>query len=429
MGLVVMAGISLVSSRTILNTYQLSVEEVRLEMMPIHLLQVDLREVDHAGYRYVIEGDKSASIQYKTLVEHIGKQLDELARIEAQTGSVDHAHSDISLLEVDRAWQQARKRFDDLFLSSPRSVQAAEALKSAHIAIDPVHDVINRYYHLSMQDLQKRLFVAQASGEKTFFAMFASLVIGLCLLIGMGRMVGRSVLQPIAELRVAAAKLREMDFSHKVRLSNTTDELGQLGRALNLASSTLRELYHELELRSSHDGLTGVFNRAAFDERLQMEFTGADRYHRPLSLLMVDIDFFKSVNDTHGHQTGDDVLQAVARLLDDVVREGDVLTRYGGEEFAIILPETDVDSAAALAERLRQAVEDTPMVSGLSGGISLTVSIGCASRSPRTAKPQDLIRAADSALYAAKRSGRNRVVSSESVDSLEPASTQRADAA
>lgn len=429
MGLVVMAGISLVSSRAILNTYQLSVEEVRLEMMPIQLLQVDLREVDHAAYRYVIEGDEAASIQYKTLVEHIGKQLDELARIEAHTGSVDHAHSDISLFETNQAWQQARIRFDDLFLSAPRSVQAAETLKSAHFAIDPVHDVINKYYHLSMQDLQKRLTVAQASGEKTFFVMFISLVTGLGLLIGMGRMVGRSILQPIAELRVAAAKLREMDFSHKVRLRNTTDELGQLGRAFNLASSTLQELYHELELRSSHDGLTGVFNRTAFDERLQMEFTGADRYHRPLSLLMVDIDFFKRVNDIHGHQTGDDVLQAVAKLLGGLIREGDMLTRYGGEEFAIILPETDLDSAAALAERLRRAVENTPIVSRLSEEIVLTVSIGCASRCPRIAKPEDIIRAADSALYAAKRSGRNRVVSSESVDSLEPASTQRADAA
>jgi len=424
-----MAMITIIAGRSILDSYQLGVNEARLELMPIQYLQADLREIDHAAYRYAVEGDRSASDQFAVLAALVDWQLDELTKIEMQFGLVEPAQANNVEPNIIRPWTQVKVTFQELFQFEPGSPQSVLALKQAQLAILPVYDTINDFYHSSMKDLQHRLSSAQAVGEETFLAMIGAIVIGLGVLIGMGGMVGRSILHPIADLREAATKLGEKDFSHRIRLRNESDELGQLAKSINLASETLQKLYGELERRSTHDGLTGVLNRAAFDERLVAEFTGADRFHRPLSLLMVDIDFFKRVNDTRGHQAGDDVLQAVAKLLGESIREGDMLTRYGGEEFAVILPETDVDSAVVLAERLRQAVENTPIVSGLSEEISLTVSIGCASRSPLIAKPEDLIRTADSALYAAKGSGRNRVISSVSEKSLESTSTQRANAA
>jgi two-component system, cell cycle response regulator len=178
-----------------------------------------------------------------------------------------------------------------------------------------------------------------------------------------------------------------------------------------MASTTLQKLYRELERRSTHDGLTGLLNLAAFDERLQVEFDGSDRHRRPLSLLMVDIDFFKRVNDSYGHQAGDRVLQSVANLLGTTTRPGDVVTRYGGEEFAIILPETDEASAMVMAERLRAAIESAEIECDTCGAIKLTISIGCASRRSRLISTGGLVNAADSALYEAKTAGRNRVVS------------------
>lgn len=415
LGLLLMAVITIVSSRAILDTYALSVKETRLELMPVHLLQVDLREVDHSAYRYAIEGDRSALNQFTVLAAQVDERLAELAKVELQMGSVEHAHAGVSLPNATKAWEHAKLELKSLFLLEPGSPQSIQALKQAHLVIDPIYDAMNEYHHLSMQDLRLRLQSAQTVGEDAFLVMIGAIVVGLVVLIGMGSFVGRSVLLPIAELREAARKLGERDFSYRIRLHNTSDELGELAKSINMASATLQELYRELERRSTHDGLTGVLNRAAFDERLMAEFKGASRHNRSLSLLMVDIDFFKRVNDTLGHQAGDEVLKSVATILTETTRPGDVVARYGGEEFAVILPETSENSAIAMAERLRVAVENARIEYGASGGVSLTVSVGCASQLPHAGTPKALVKAADAALYCAKDTGRNRVSSAREV--------------
>jgi diguanylate cyclase (GGDEF)-like protein/PAS domain S-box-containing protein len=172
-----------------------------------------------------------------------------------------------------------------------------------------------------------------------------------------------------------------------------------------------QRLYRELEHRSTYDGLTGALNRAEFDKRLQVECESADRHKRRLALLMVDIDFFKRINDNHGHQTGDRVLQDIVPLMNEFARGGDIVARYGGEEFAIILPDTDEDSAMAIAERTRKSIENRFSRFLDHADLNITASIGCASRQPNTGSADDLVKAADSALYQAKDSGRNRVVS------------------
>ena len=298
-----------------------------------------------------------------------------------------------------------------VFQLEPGTPEATAALIRAHAAIDPVYDVISKLHHGSMQDLQTRLKSAQHIVSWAYIVMGGVILIGLVVLIALGAIVGRSILQPIAELQTAAQKLGKKDFSHRVRLRNTRDELGQLGRALNVASVVLQRLYRELERRSTYDGLTGALNRATFDERLAGECKSADRHERPVSLLMVDIDLFKQVNDGYGHQTGDQVLQSLVRLLNESVRPGDVVARYGGEEFAIIFPETDEAGAMAMAERVRKNIEAHSFVSAAGGTFNLTVSIGCASRLTGATTPDDFVEASDTALYRAKKAGRNRVVS------------------
>ena len=125
---------------------------------------------------------------------------------------------------------------------------------------------------------------------------------------------------------------------------------------------------------------------------------------------MVDIDFFKRVNDNHGHHTGDQVLQTVVRLLNESIRPGDVVARYGGEEFTVILPETDEDSAMAMANRLRTTIDGHSFNCPIGEDIGITVSIGCVSRRPHAMAPEDIVKTADTSLYRAKKTGRNRVV-------------------
>ena len=176
-----------------------------------------------------------------------------------------------------------------------------------------------------------------------------------------------------------------------------------------------QRLYRELEHRSTYDGLTGALNRAEFDKRLAVECQSADRHTRPLALLMIDIDFFKRINDNHGHQIGDRVLQAIVPLMDETARGGDVVARYGGEEFAVILPDAEDDSAMAIAERTRANIERKLYRFLDNDDLNITASIGCASRLPSSGGADDLVKAADAALYQAKSSGRNRVVSAKEV--------------
>lgn len=155
------------------------------------------------------------------------------------------------------------------------------------------------------------------------------------------------------------------------------------------------------------DALTGIFNRRHFTARLDSEWKRVRRYGRPLSLLLLDIDHFKSINDRYGHDVGDQVIVAIARLCGTTTRDSDVAARIGGEEFAILLPETDLDDARAAAERLRVAVAERPIASN-AGPIAVTVSIGTAPAG-QAADPADFMKRTDEALYAAKRGGRNCV--------------------
>ncbi len=165
----------------------------------------------------------------------------------------------------------------------------------------------------------------------------------------------------------------------------------------------------DLETLAAVDWLTGLYNRRHFETLAQAELARSQRYMRPLTLLMLDIDHFKDVNDTYGHATGDRVLQALATVCLATKRDADVAARLGGEEFALLLPETTAGAAAQFAERLRQQIRDcAPVVNGEK--LPITVSIGIAGSSLTTSGVQPLLNNADQALYEAKRSGRNRVV-------------------
>jgi diguanylate cyclase (GGDEF)-like protein/PAS domain S-box-containing protein len=159
--------------------------------------------------------------------------------------------------------------------------------------------------------------------------------------------------------------------------------------------------------QATHDALTGVFNRRHVEDVLGKEVERAERHARPLAVAILDADHFKLINDTHGHQTGDEVLRAISDRCRRTLRANDVLGRYGGEEFVIVFPETRLDEAGAVAERLRAAVADWPVEVG-GDAVGVTVSIGLAAHAPGQGRDA-LLQRADAALYAAKQEGRNLV--------------------
>ncbi|WP_051304498.1 GGDEF domain-containing protein [Chitinilyticum litopenaei] len=207
-----------------------------------------------------------------------------------------------------------------------------------------------------------------------------------------------------------ASEQEQVFFELITDLSQEKSVTASLSRANDQLLRVLQdntELITQLEVTARTDPLTGLMNRRAFFERAAQEVARSARNHQPLALLMLDIDFFKRINDTHGHEAGDRALVRLADVLRGQLRNIDVLARMGGEEFALLLPDTDQVAAPLIAERLRQAVAQQTLGSG-EAAFGFTVSLGVAARQPD--EPIDtLLNRADKALYKAKHAGRNRV--------------------
>jgi len=224
-----------------------------------------------------------------------------------------------------------------------------------------------------------------------------------------------------------AAYLSRQEKRHRV----ARVEVQRMLSDLQEAHSELKVFAREMSQRAVTDGLTGLHNHTYFHQRLDEELHRSDRYHRPLSLFMLDLDDFKDYNDAHGHRMGDLILSQVARIITDAVRKADIACRYGGDEFAVILPETEIPAARAAAERIRLAVAGA-LLSGSAGPGAgrefhgphgedswtrtdkpppgrLTVSIGVATHPVHSDCRAGLIEAADRAVYLSKRNGKNRV--------------------
>jgi diguanylate cyclase (GGDEF)-like protein len=216
--------------------------------------------------------------------------------------------------------------------------------------------------------------------------------------------------QERAEITFGEAEPTSYEIRTWPLYSSSTNAASRLiGRAVILEDVTAQvQLREELRGRSETDVLTGVANRRRFNQALEIECMRFARNRIHMSVLMIDLDYFKNVNDEHGHYVGDAALRIVAQLLLMSLRKTDLLARYGGEEFAVLLPETRIEGAMVIAERIRLAVCEKPIVAE-GCDIQMTVSIGIGSHADALeAKPDILLKKADLALYRAKALGRNR---------------------
>lgn len=247
-------------------------------------------------------------------------------------------------------------------------------------------------------------------------------LIGCCILaleVGVFITLRRRVLSPLLLSTRHMMELMRGRLNQQLPAVQRSDEIGELQAAVHALQASLQRtqeleaeresLITELRQLSHCDHLTGLMNRRAFDDLAPAQLTQAERHRWPLALLLFDLDHFKYINDQHGHEAGDQVLQHVAQLAQAQLRSGDLLARYGGEEFIVLLPDCDDQAALALAERLRQAMQQ-PLNLPDGSMLNLSASFGLAAQ---PAGPQaslaDLFSRADAALYVAKAKGRNQV--------------------
>lgn len=248
-------------------------------------------------------------------------------------------------------------------------------------------------------------------------------LIGGCILaleVGVFLTLRRRVLSPLLLSTRHMVALMRGRLNQPLPAVQRSDEIGELQAAMHALQASLQRtqeleaeretLITELRQLSHRDHLTGLMNRRAFDDLAPAQLAQAERHRWPLALLLFDLDHFKRINDEHGHEAGDQVLQHVAQLAQAQLRSGDLLARYGGEEFLALLPDCDDQAALALAERLRQAIQQQPTRLPDGSVLNLSASFGLAAwlAGPQASLPE-LFSRADAALYAAKAQGRNQV--------------------
>ena len=223
----------------------------------------------------------------------------------------------------------------------------------------------------------------------------------------------------VEELHEQASAVADANVEAILIMDEKEAEIGELAAQ----AEEMREVAKGLEEKVFVDSLTGLFNRRYFDRQVDLEWARARRYGRSLSVVLMDVDHFKQINDRHGHQAGDEVLRALGKLIGATIRSADVLirtsaapvaTRYGGEEFILLLPETEIEGAAIAAERIRARVErmDLPYATTQPMG-RLTISGGVVCLVEHDQSASDLVGRADAALFEAKSGGRNRIVTSD----------------
>ncbi|HEX3986797.1 MAG TPA: sensor domain-containing diguanylate cyclase [Acidobacteriaceae bacterium] len=307
----------------------------------------------------------------------------------------------ISLVDEQRQWFKSSIGMD--VTETPRAVSfCTHALRQRQLFIVPDARQDERF--------TRNPFVVQEPGIRFYAGMPIAGPEGhnlgtLCVIDHRPRALSEECCVALRVLARQAGAL--FQIRHQIgSLRSAAEEQVRIEHRLRESQERLREANRRLEQMVRTDALTGLGNRRLFNERMRQEWKLAQRLEFPLALLMIDVDYFKKVNDEQGHSAGDDVLRHLAGLLEHSTRESDTCVRYGGEEFAVILPATTQNQAEHLADVLREEIAVAPC-----GHQNVTVSIGVAACHAGHAAdtPEQLIQRADAALYAAKSAGRNRV--------------------
>jgi two-component system, cell cycle response regulator len=405
--LVVLAAIALFSFQSVTTALDDVVEEATEELAIAQRLELLIQRAMIAEHDAVAmeSVDPAARDRLNEAHRSVQKGFDDL-----QTGPFALPEERALIQAAREEWQQGRQLSDVLFATPGPSLDhtVVREIERAHAHYNRALEKIDQVHTLGQQEMNAQLAYAISLRRKTLLGAGFVFAVGLGIAATVGMALARSVLTPLRGLERGAERFGAGDLSSRVQPIGH-DELAQLAGTFNTMADKLAQSQALLRELSTHDSLTGLVNYRELHRLLTDEAERSRRYGRPFSLLMLDVDHFKGINDTYGHLAGDKALRALAALIRGEVRPTDVGARYGGEEFVLVLPETAGPGAMTLAERLRARVAGHALAVTAEHTISMTVSIGVASYPDGANSVQKLLSAADQALYAAKSAGRNRV--------------------
>ncbi|MCR4346089.1 MAG: diguanylate cyclase [Sulfuricaulis sp.] len=377
----------------------------RIVEQPVYKLQTTSRLQNQIRKSYVLVKDHVLTPRYALRTQFESEAQGVEAVVAEMLEKPFFGAQEQSLLaNVRREWKDSVVLANVIFSSDA----SRAALYQLDQRVNQIMFTLDRMYDTYYTEINMLRADINASEKRFLLIISAAVGIGLLIAVVGAVWLARSVLMPLREFEKGVAHFANEDLSYRLTLNNH-DEIGHLAMEFNTMAERLLAHRQKLEELSVRDGLTGLYNRRELEKRLQEEVQRARRYRRPLSVMMLDIDHFKNVNDRYGHQAGDEVLITVADLIQLNVRPVDAVCRYGGEELAVILPETEEEGVRIVAERIRATVEDSITTTPQGDMVHVTVSIGLAIFPGHGDTAAALIQAADQALYTAKHEGRNLV--------------------
>lgn len=373
----------------------------------VHLtgdLQLEMNKLLSPVSQYLLTGD-----------------IKERDNFDARIREIYRLFAEVKTYRGDRKWEEAsgrverdaidfgEKALEILYIDNPVGNREAQRLMTELTSaggylireVDDFHGIA----HGDLESITRAINDKVRKAGTYTLVLFGTLLIFVALLHQYLRV---SLMEPLLKLHKGVGVIAKGNLGHRLDI-RTGDELGKLAEAFNAMTEQIEKTQSALKDLSIHDGLTGLINHLEFMRRLHEELERSRRYGRSCALLMLDLDHFKTVNDTYGHPAEDGVLGEVSARILREIRPTDWAARYGGEEFAVLLPETPGAGALVAAERIRAAIAARPVTMANAPTIVLTVSVGVAAFPEDAANADDLIAAADQALYAAKRAGRNCV--------------------
>lgn len=375
-------------------------DDVFLQVLPTGELRELLYQVSLPVTNHLISSNREEREKY----EKLKQQLDMIFKDLLVAKFDEPGYSNMKILRRAREeWQTAVIHADELVfyrdqISESEATQLFNEFDKHHgMAIDRV--VI--FQQNANQAIVNKRSKVERQLENVRFIGIVSLAAAFLFSILIASFFIRNVVAPLQVVEMGAEKFGEGDFHHRLDI-DSGNELGKLATTFNSMADKLEEI-------ATRDSLTGLLNKKEILRILAAELKRAQRHAASVSVMMLDLDYFKAINDTYGHQAGDTVLRTAAELIEKHVRGIDYVGRYGGEEILIVLPTTSETESVEIAERIRRSLETTPIAVSESEYKNLTVSIGVAIFPADGETETTLLSRADQALYQAKGAGRNQV--------------------
>lgn len=402
-------------------------EEEIYEMYLIAGIQNNINDLLMPPNDYLITGDIKEKEKFQAILEKTTADFQQL------DGWV-HREYNPQIREAREGFTNIREKAEEIFriqnpIGNRRGAQLMYEMDS--IGSDMMSSHLNRIHRDIKGKVGGLINYADRIKKEVNRLILIGAVISIITVIILIMYLVHSIVKPIYHFKEGAFIIGGGNLDHRIDIRDG-HEINLLVGEFNRMASRLKESHQCLEKKveertrelnelniilrdcSIKDGLTGLFNHKHFYERLGEEIYKARRYNRPFSLIMADLDHFKNYNDTHGHATGDSLLRQVASAIRNSVRTQDIVARYGGDEFSIILPETGNNGALTLAERIRLSINQLCTLNGTQDSGGLRISLGVATYPDDAEDLATMFEKADSALYSAKKIGRNRVCSSNS---------------